>query len=151
MVVTVRPLPHHAFADSPESEWEANLFSVFNGGIDFARVGRIPHWLAKAIGASTTIVYLSKKTAQKIRGKHKEITFRDVLELPVAFEKSDVAREGRLHLAIWFVSPHRKDLTIKAILKATNHGREIYVKTMYPIGKRRLKALKAKTMALRDS
>jgi hypothetical protein len=144
----VHPFPHYSL--SPEGDWEAHLFSVFNGGVQQARVGRIPKWMANAIGASTTIVYLSKDTAKKIRGKHREITFQDVMALADEFERGNVAREGKLHLAFWFGSPHRKGLTIKAIIKATNQGHEIYLKSMYPIGLRRVKALKAKTMILRE-
>lgn len=150
MAIRTRPYRPHAFVEDPASEWEENLFSVFNGGLDVARVGRIPHMLAKAIGSRTTIVMLSKTTAKKIRGKHNVIKFAELKELATAFYEANVAREGNLHLAFWYQSPLNSHRTIKAVIKATRNGSEIYLKTIHPISKHRLKALKAKTMALRE-
>ena len=150
MAIRTRPYLPHAFAEDPASEWEEKLFSVFNGALDMARVGRIPHMLAKAIGSRTTIVMLSKTTAKKIRGKHKDIRFAELKELATAFHEANVAREGKLHLAFWYQSPLNSRITIKAVIKATRDGREVYLKTIHPIAKHRLKALKAKTMVLRE-
>lgn len=150
MAIRTRPYRPHAFVEDPASEWEENLFSAFNGTLAVARVGRIPHMLAKAIGSRTTIVMLSKTTAKKIRSKHKAIKFADLRELATAFHEGNVAREGRLHLAFWYQSPLNSRRTIKAIIKATRNGSEVYLKTMHPISKHRLKALKAKTMVLRE-
>ena len=131
------------------SEWEENLYSVFNGGIEMARIGRIPRILAKAISSSTTIVRLSKSTAKKIRSKH-HVTFAELRHLGVAFHEGNVARDGKLTLAFWFESPDAEPRTIKAIIKASSDGTDIFLKTMHPIAKHRLKALKAKTMMLRE-
>ncbi len=150
MAIRTRPYLPHAFAENHASEWEEKLFSVFNGALDVARVGRIPRMLAKAIGSRTTIVMLSKATAKKIRIKHKDIKFADLRELETAFHEANVALEGKLHLAFWYQSSLNSRRTIKAIIKATRNGSEVYLKTMHPISKHRLKALKAKTMVLRE-
>lgn len=150
MPIRTRPDLPHAFAADPASTWEEDLFSVFNGGLSKARVGRIPRILAKAIGSSTTIVYFSKTTAKKIRGKHSEVTFADLRALNTVFQSGNVAREGQLHLSFWYPSPSAKNRTIKAVIKGSNHGTEIYLKSIYPIAKRRLKAMKAKVMILRQ-
>jgi hypothetical protein len=152
MRVRTRAYLPHAFAEDQIQDWEEDLFTVFNGGnLNDARVGRIPHFLARSIGASTTIVRLSKQTAKKVRGKHREIHFADLREVATAFHQGDVARQGKMHLAFWFQSPVNPKRTILAILKATNQGHEIWLKTLYPIAKHRLKAYRAKVMILREA
>ena len=140
----------HAFAHDPANVWEEQLHDVWIGATERARVGRIPNLLAKAIGARTTIVYLSKTNAAKIRGKHSVIKFPELRALATAFQEEAVAREGQLHLAFWFQSPVYKTRTIKSVIKATSDGTEIYLKTMHVIARHRLKALRAKTMVLRE-
>ncbi len=57
----------HAFAHDPANVWEEQLHDIWIGATERARVGRIPNLLAKAIGARTTIVYLSKTNAARVK------------------------------------------------------------------------------------
>lgn len=141
----------HAFADDPAAQWEEDLFAVFNGGAPVARMGRVPHMLAKAIGASTTIVRVSSATAKKIRGKHNDVKFAELLEVATAFAQASVVRQGKLHLVFWFPSPATENRTVCAVIKATNKGHEVWLKTVYPISRRHLKSVRSKGLLLREA
>lgn len=153
MAARMRQHLPHAFADDPAEAWEQDLFAVFNGGLDIARVGRIPRHLAKAIGSSTTIVNVVTAVAQKIRGKHSDVTFPELRELATVFSEGDgseVARDSRTSLVFWYESPERSGRMLNAVVNCTNHGSELWLKSVYPIPKKRLKRLRAKAMIVRD-
>lgn len=150
-MAAIRMRPHlpHAFGieDAAEDTWERALFATFSGMHDTARIGRVPRWIAKALGCSTTIVYMNSTTAKKIRGKHK-ITFAELRALADVLDTSEVARDSRLDLAFWFPSPARQTM-IKAVVKTTKQKDELWLKTMHPINKTKLDAVKKKVMVLR--
>ena len=149
MRVRTRAYLHHAFAHDPASEWEEDLFSVFNGGIEQARVGRVPRLVAKAVGATTTIVNVHRRVMQKIRGKHPDVDFVEFCAVATAFHEGEAARDSRKEVVFWFPSPRRKGRMLTAVIKATNHGTELWLQAVYPISASRVKKLQARAMVLR--
>lgn len=144
----IRPFLPNAFTDYSEDEADFDLFRLFNGGLPQARVGRIPRWLANAIRSGTTIVILTKACAQKIRFKH-DITFEDLQALAVAFHDGHAIRDTRTDIAFLFKSPRTDRGMIKAVIKATRDGNELFVKTMHHISGHRLKRAQKKGLILR--
>lgn len=150
MPIRMRAELSHGFADDRASQWEADLFGAFNGLSEKARLGRIPRFLAKALGSSTTIVFVHQNVVKKIRGKH-QIEFSQLREVATAFDSGNVARDSRYDLAFWFPDPTDRRRTVKAVVKTTRQKHELWLKTMHPINKRRVDALKKKSLILRES
>lgn len=100
------------------------------------RVCRMDSRVASEIGSHSNVVLLSRQTVAKLEAKHKT---RDFLLYRLA---ETIICDGTLHrdteltvVAIWYSPPDAigKIEIYKAVLKATRHGREVFLSTVHRI------------------
>jgi hypothetical protein len=150
MPITLRPRrsPHHELSLDPEHE-EA-LVALFGGIGKTARIGRIDPALARAIGANATIVMVSSVCIQKTRGKHSEITFRDLMAVQNGFNTGRVHKQRDRHLIFYYPDPYTVDRTIKAVVKTTKTREELFLLSIHRLEPKRLRAGLKRDECLRD-
>jgi len=140
-IYTTRPpRAHHAFPDADDhlAEQEATLIALYGGEKPLSRVGRIPRALAREIGSLTTIVWATRSTIQKIKGKHGEVELADLLRLQNGFDAGRVQKEGPRHLVFYYPDPAQRR-TLKAVVKATRDGNSLFLESMHQVERRRLR------------
>lgn len=140
------------FSEAAEIERSELLLSLF-GGLpenDAAHVGNISLELMTRIGAHTDKVVISRATMMKTKGKHTEILYSDLELLPHGFATGRVQLDNRGHLVFIFRDPRDVLRTLKAVVKPTRVGSELFLTTYHVCTRRQLRTSLKRGTVLRD-
>lgn len=96
-------------------------------------VAALPQDMADRLGADTTMIGISRETADKQLRAHPEVLASDYAELADLLLNGRVVEQGKNHLA--FVG--RGDLPWIAIVKRTQAGHELFLQSFYRAGSSR--------------
>lgn len=150
MPIALRPTGSPHFSLSLDPEHEQALLALYGGIGRVARVGRIDHSLAAAIGSSATVVMVTRTCIQKIRGKHSEIEFRDLAALQSGLNSGRVHKQRDRHLIFYYPDPYTIDRSIKAVVKTTKEHHELFLLSIHRLEPKQLRAGLKRDECLRD-
>ena len=113
-------------------------------------VCRIPHQIAAAIGALTTLVRLSPSTVRKQESKHRDSLSKLYLRAPIIITEGHVRISPPRHLVFIYHEEREKTRSFKAVVKSTTLGHELYLVSIHRVSRGDVRAAFRRTVDVEE-
>jgi hypothetical protein len=117
------------------------LHELAAGRHDPLQVGEVPQRVCRFLGCKLPFVYLSKYTFAKIMKKHSDVSFFDLLILPLALRNGRYVEDRPRSVAITYRYPDTGKEYLCAI-KCTHDECELWLVTFHRIDKRKSESVR---------